>query len=95
MKTFLLLAVGSVITMATDALPNLPAKLILGAFVLMAALAMAAREAPVGLEHESGFYLVHMRRPVTKGRAKLRLWPTRKKLLTGWLLSDSHQPAKA
>ena len=95
MKTFLLLAVGSVITMATDALPNLPAKLILGAFVLMAALAMAARGAPVGLEHKSGFYLVQMRRPVTKGRAKVRLWPTRKKLLIGWLLSDSHQPAKA
>ena len=95
MKTFLLLTVGSAITMATDALPNLPAKLILGAFVLIAALAMAARGAPVGLEHESGFYLVHMRRPVTKGRAKVRLWPTRKKLLIGWLLSDTHQPAKA
>ena len=94
MKTFLLLAVGSVITMATDALPNLPAKLILGAFVLMAALAMAARGAPLGLEHESGFYLIHMRRPA-KGRAKIRLWPTRKKLLIGWLLSDTRQPAKA
>jgi len=41
MKTFLLLAVGSVATAAV--LPSFPAKIILSAFVLLAALTEAAR----------------------------------------------------
>jgi hypothetical protein len=41
MKTFLLLAVGSVVT--AGALPSLPAKIILCAFVLMAVVSEAAR----------------------------------------------------
>ena len=93
MKTYLILLVSSVLT--AGVLPSLPAKIILSAFVLMAALTHAARRAPVGLENESGFYLVRERRAATKGRAKVRLWPTRKKLVIGWLLSDSHQPARA
>lgn len=93
MKTYLVLLVSSVVT--AGVLPSLPAKIILSTFVLMAALTQAARHAPVGVEHESGFYLLRERRPAAKGRAKVRLWPTRKKLLIGWLLSDSHQPAKA
>jgi hypothetical protein len=40
-KTFLLLAVGIVIT--AGVLPSLPAKIILSAFVLLAALTEAAR----------------------------------------------------
>lgn len=93
MKTFLFLAVGSVVT--AGLLPSLPAKIILSAFVLMAALTHAARRAPVGFEDGAGFHLLRERRPATKGRAKVRLWPTRKKLLIGWHLSDSQQPAKA
>ena len=46
MKTFLLLSVSSVAT--AGALPSLPAKIILSAFVLMAVLTQAARRAPVG-----------------------------------------------
>ncbi|HKR84861.1 MAG TPA: hypothetical protein VJS37_11835, partial [Terriglobales bacterium] len=42
MKTFLLLAVGTVITAAV--LPSLPAKIILSAFVLLAVLNEAARQ---------------------------------------------------
>ena len=56
MKTFLLLAVGSVIT--AGALPSLPAKIILSAFVLMAVLTQAARRAPAGYEDENGFHSV-------------------------------------
>jgi len=41
MKTFLLLAVGSVIT--AGVLPSLPAKIILSAFVLLAVVSEAAR----------------------------------------------------
>ena len=41
MKTFLLLAVSSVIT--AGALPSLPAKIILSAFVLLAVVSEAAR----------------------------------------------------
>jgi hypothetical protein len=44
MKTFLLLAVGSVVT--AGALPSLPAKIILTVFVLMAVLSEAARRTP-------------------------------------------------
>src|SRR5438105_14371821 len=45
MKTFLLLAVSSVIT--AGVLPSLPAKIILSAFVLLAAVSEAARR-PAG-----------------------------------------------
>jgi hypothetical protein len=41
MKALLLLAVGSVVT--AGALPSLPAKIILSAFVLMAVVSEAAR----------------------------------------------------
>jgi len=54
MKTFLLLAVSSVAT--AGALPSLPAKIILSAFVLMAVLTQAARRAPVGYQDEDGFH---------------------------------------
>ena len=43
MKTFLLLAVGTVIT--AGVLPSLPAKIILSAFVVLAALIGVARQA--------------------------------------------------
>ena len=43
MKTFLLLAVGTVIT--AGVLPSLPAKIILSAFVVLAALTGVARQA--------------------------------------------------
>jgi hypothetical protein len=56
MKTFLLLAVSSVAT--AGALPGLPAKIILSAFVLMAVLTQAARRAPAGYEDEDGFHSV-------------------------------------
>jgi hypothetical protein len=56
MKTFLLLSVGSVAT--AGALPSLPAKIILSAFVLMAVLTQAARRAPVGYEDKDGFHSV-------------------------------------
>jgi hypothetical protein len=44
MKTFLLLAVSSVVT--AGVLPSLPAKIILSAFVLLAALIEAADPRP-------------------------------------------------
>jgi hypothetical protein len=56
MKTFLLLSVSSVAT--AGALPSLPAKIILSAFVLMAVLIQAARRAPVGYQDENGFHSV-------------------------------------
>ena len=56
MKTFLLLAVSSIA--AAGALPSLPAKIILSAFVLMAVLTQAARRAPVGYQDEDGFHSV-------------------------------------
>jgi hypothetical protein len=56
MKTFLLLSVSSVAT--AGALPSLPAKIILSAFVLMAVLTQAARRAPVGYHDEDGFHSV-------------------------------------
>ena len=76
MRTFLLLAVSSVVT--AGVLPALPAKIILSAFVLIAALTQAALRAPVGYQDEKGFHLVHARRRVTKGRALPRA-------LMGWL----------
>ena len=56
MKTFLLLAVSSVVI--AGVLPALPAKIILSAFVLMAVLIQAARRAPVGYQDENGFHSV-------------------------------------
>ena len=56
MKTFLLLAVSSMLT--AGALPSLPAKILLSAFVLMAVLTQAARRAPVGYQDENGFHSV-------------------------------------
>ena len=93
MKTFLLLAVSSVVT--AGVLPALPAKIILSAFVLIAALTQAARRAPVGYQDENGFHLIRARRPLAKGRSLFRHWQARKKLLIGWLFSDSRRPAKA
>ena len=60
MKMFLLLTIGSVV--AAGVLPGLPAKIVLSAFVLMAALTQAAHRAPVGYEDEKGFHLVRARR---------------------------------
>ena len=89
MKTFLLLIIGSVV--AAGVLPGMPAKIVLSAFVLTAALTQAARSAPVGLEHESGFYLIRERRRTT-GRAIRRLG---RKILAGWLFSDARRPVRA
>jgi hypothetical protein len=86
MKTFLLLAVSSVVT--AGVLPALPAKIILSTFVLIAALTQAARRAPVGYQDENGFHLVSTRRHATRGRAG-------RKMLANWLFSDSRRPAKA
>jgi hypothetical protein len=86
MKTFLLLAVSSVVT--AGVLPALPAKIILSAFVLIAALTQAALRAPVGYQDEKGFHLVRARRRVIKGRALPRA-------LMGWLFSDARPPVKA
>src|SRR5438552_2375003 len=85
MKTFLLLAVSSVVT--AGALPSLPAKIILSAFVLMAVLTQAARRAPVGYQDENGFHLIRTRRRVTRGRALRRAM--------SWLFSDARHPVKA
>lgn len=90
MKTFLLLIIGSVI--AAGVLPSLPAKIVLSALVLTAALAQAARSAPVGLEHEKGFYLIHMRRRMPTGRALRRAG---RKMLAGWLFPDTRRPVRA
>jgi hypothetical protein len=64
MKTFLLAAVGSAITLASGSVPNLLAKLIVSAFILMGLLTTAAWWAPVGFEDESGLHLVYARRPM-------------------------------
>jgi hypothetical protein len=85
MKTFLFLAISSVVTAGT--LPSLPAKIILSAFVLMAVLTQAARRAPAGYQDENGFHLIRPRRPLAKD--------ARKRPLSGWLVSDSRRPAKA
>ena len=93
MKSFLLLATSGVIT--AGMLPSVPAKLILSTFVLMAVLTQAARRAPAGYQDENGFHLIRARRPVAKGRLVFRHWQARKKLLGGWLFSDSRRPTKA
>ena len=90
MKTFLLLAVSSVVT--AGVLPALPAKIILSAFVLIAVLTQAARRAPVGYQDENGFHLISARRHGTRGRALRRAG---RKMLMSWLFSDSRRPAKA
>ncbi len=82
MKIFLLLAVSSVVT--AGVLPSLPAKIILSAFVLMAALTQATRRAPVGYQDEKGFHLIRARRHVTRGSA-----------LRHALFSDARHPVKA
>ena len=90
MKTFLLLIIGSVI--AAGILPSLAAKIVLSAFVLMAALIQAADRAPVGLEHRTGFYLIHARRRMTIRRALRR---AARKMFVPWLLPDARRAARA
>ena len=70
MKMFLLLTISSVVT--AGVLPGLPAKIVLSAFVLMAALTQAAHRAPVGYEDENGFSPCPRATSVTKGRALRR-----------------------
>jgi hypothetical protein len=90
MKTFLLLIISSVV--AAGVLPSLPAKIVLSALVLIAALTQAARRAPVGLEHETGFYLIHARGRITTGRVLRRVG---RKILMGWLFPDARRPVRA
>ena len=90
MKIFLLLAVSSVVT--AGVLPALPAKIILSAFVLIAALTQAARRAPVGYQDENGFHLIRARRRVTRGRALRRAG---RKMLISWFFPDTRHPIKA
>jgi hypothetical protein len=54
MKTILLSALSSMVI--ASLLPSLPAKIILSAFVLLAALGHAAGRAPTGCQDESGFH---------------------------------------
>ena len=54
MKTILLLALSSMAI--AGLLPGLPAKIILSAFVLLAALGHAASRAPIGCQDEGGFH---------------------------------------
>ena len=89
-KTSLLLAISSVI--AAGLLPSLPAKIVLSALVLFAALTEAASRAPVGCEHETGFYLSRARGRMTKWRTLLRAG---RKMLVSWLFPDSRRPARA
>jgi hypothetical protein len=72
-------------------LPALPAKIILSAFVLIAALTQAALRAPVGYQDEKGFHLVRARRRMTTARA-LRVG---RKMLMGWLFPDARRAARA
>jgi hypothetical protein len=90
MKTFLLLIISSVV--AAGVLPSLPAKIVLSAIVLMAALTQAARRAPVGYQDEKGFHLVRARRRATKGRALRRVG---RKILMGWLFPDARRGVRA
>ena len=53
MKTLLLLALSSMVI--AGVLSSLPAKIVLSAFVLLAALAHAAGRAPIGCQDEGGF----------------------------------------
>jgi hypothetical protein len=90
MKTFLLLIISSVIAAGT--LPSLPAKIVLSALVLIAALTQAAHRAPVGVEHETGFYLIRAGRRMPHARVLLRAG--RKTLMT-WLFPDARRPVRA
>ena len=90
MKTFLLLIISSVV--AAGALPSLPAKIVLSAQVLIAALTQAAHRAPVGLEHETGFYLLRPRRRLTVGRALRR---AARRMFVPWLFPDVRGAARA
>jgi hypothetical protein len=54
MKTILLLALSSMVI--AGVLPSLPPKIILSAFVLLAALTHAACRAPIGCQDEGGFH---------------------------------------
>ena len=90
MKTFLLLVIGSVV--AAGVLASLPAKIVLSALVLIAALIQVARRAPAGLEHETGFYLVRTRRRMPNARVLLR---ARRKILMTWLFADARRPVRA
>jgi len=56
MKTILLLALSSM--GIAGLLPSLPAKIILSAFVLLAALCYAARRAPIGCQDQGGFHSI-------------------------------------
>ena len=56
MKAFLLLMISSVV--AAGVFPSLPAKIILSALVLLAALTQAAGRAPVGYQDKKGFHSV-------------------------------------
>jgi len=56
MKIFLLLAPSS--TVIAGVLVSLPAKIILSALVLLAALVHGAGRAPVGWQDEGGFHLL-------------------------------------
>ena len=89
MKTFLLLIISSVV--AAGVLPSLPAKIVLSAFVLMAALTQTAHRAPIGCEHDTGFYLIRARRRMTT-RALRRAG---RKMLMGWLFPDARRPVRA
>lgn len=90
MKTFLFLTIGSVV--AAGVLPSLPAKIVLSTFVLMAALTLAADRAPVGSEHETGFYVIQARRRMITVRALRRAG---RKMLMNWLFPDPRRAAKA
>jgi len=56
MKTFSVLAMGSVVT--AGVFPSFPAKIILSAVVLLATLAQATRGAPLGYQDKNGFHSV-------------------------------------
>ena len=56
MKAYLLLSFGSMAT--ASVLPSLPAKIVLGALVLVVALTQAVRSAPFGYQDKDGFHPV-------------------------------------
>jgi len=58
MKAIQLLALSSMVI--AGVLPSLPAKIILSAFVLLAALTHAAGRAPIGCQDERGFHSLTM-----------------------------------
>jgi hypothetical protein len=70
MKTILLLALSSMVI--AGVLPSLPAKIILSAFVLLAALIHAACRAPIGCQDEGGFHSLTRYLEVASGRVSIR-----------------------